>query len=93
MQLPFGATVPPVAVIDVSPGLGLNVAATPVPVQVEVAFGVSATLMMACPPDRGKLSVMLKFGIETVGFGLVTVKVSFVGAPPNIIVYLYRMFC
>ncbi|OQA53396.1 MAG: hypothetical protein BWY44_00213 [Candidatus Omnitrophica bacterium ADurb.Bin292] len=31
---------------------------------------------------------MLKFGIETVGFGLVTVKVSFVGAPPNISVFV-----
>ena len=83
VQLPLAAMVPPLAVRETAPAVGVKLGAVPPTVQVDVAAGDAATLIIAPPaPKVGKLSVMPKF-TSGIGLGLLTEMVRVVLAPPR----------
>ncbi len=77
------ATVAPVAVTEVPPATGVNVAGVPPPVHAVVALGGVATCIRGVPPSNGNVSVMLTFGRSmTLVFPIAIVRV--VAFPPSI---------
>src|SRR5262245_35104130 len=78
MQVPPGAIVPPLKLIDPLPGAGANVGA---PQPVVVGAGAGATTI--APGATGNVSVNATPDCGRLTFGLVIVKVRVVGVPAS----------